>query len=353
MNKSKSTIGGISARLILSVAVGMFFMFTALMGNTEGQSQDDFCSQTARSLFDACKTEVKAEAFKKTAICLNISNPQQRRECFDEIENVREESMQLCREQRSGRLEACKSLGEARYDPDINPAFFDSDFTNLTKPNPYFPLRIGNQWEYRGGNEVNKLEVLNQTKLIAGVRCVVVRDQVFKNGDLAENTDDWFAQAKDGNVWYFGEEVKDYQSFSGDTPRNPELVSIDGSFKWGHEGDKGGLFFFFSPKVGDAYLEEFSLANAEDVTIILSSTYRFGSNAELDQLVPRPLAERFCAAGDCVVTKNFSLLEPGIFARKYYARGIGVFLEVKPETATAVQIVDCNFDPRCVNLPRP
>jgi hypothetical protein len=251
------------------------------------------------------------------------------------------------------RLNACKSLGEDRYDPEINPALYDGDFAHLTNPNPYFPLGIGDRWEYRGGNEVNVVEVLNQTKLIVGVRCIVVRDRVFKDGDLVEDTDDWFAQAKNGNVWYFGEEVKNLESFDGDNPRRPELVDISGSFKFGREGDKGGLFFLISPKRGDVYLEEFSLGNAEDVTEILSTTYAFGKNPELDRLVPQQLAARFCSSGDCVVTKNFSLLEPGIFARKYYARGIGFFLEVKIDTGEVVQLVDCNFDPRCAKLPAP
>jgi hypothetical protein len=165
---------------------------------------------------------------------------------------------------------------------------------------------------------VHHVEVLNQTKLIAEVRCIVVRDQVTVNSDLIEDTDDWFAQNKDGNVWYCGEEVKDFESFEGDNPRRPELVSIDGSFKAGRDGDKPGIIFQASPTPGQVYLEEFSLGNAEDVTEVLSTTYTFGSNPELDQFVPQPLVERFCS-GDCVVTKNFSLLEPGVFARKYYS----------------------------------
>lgn len=180
----------------------------------------------------------------------------------------------------------------------------------------------------------------------------MIRDQVFKDGDLAENTDDWFALGKDGNVWYFGEEVKDFESFDGDTPRRPELVKVDGSFKWGRDGDKGGLFFRATPQAGVAYLEEFSLGNAEDVTEVLSTTYTFGSNPELDLFVPPALAGLLCA-GDCVVTKNYSLLEPGVFARKYYARGIGAFLEVDPLKGKAVQLTSCSFDPRCATLPTP
>ncbi|MGH8659698.1 MAG: hypothetical protein ACREV4_14805 [Gammaproteobacteria bacterium] len=179
------------------------------------------------------------------------------------------------------------------------------------------------------------------------------RDQVFKDGDLVEDTDDWFVPAKNGNTWYCGEEVKDFESFDGDDPRLPELVSIDGSFKAGRDGDKPGIIFQASPNVGQVYLGEFSLGNAEDVTEVLSTTYAFGNDPELDRLVPKPLAEHLCSAGDCVVTKNFSLLEPGIFARKYYTRGIGFFLEVNSDTGEVLQLVDCSFDARCMDLPAP
>jgi hypothetical protein len=84
---------------------------------------------------------------------------------------------------------------------------------------------------------------------------------------------------------------------------------------------------------------------------VLSTTYAFGSSPDLDQSVPQQLAQELCA-GDCVVTRNFSLLEPGDSARKYYAPGVGVFLEVESDGFVS-QLVDCNFDPRCVGLPQP
>jgi hypothetical protein len=112
-----------------------------------------------------------------------------------------------------------------------------------------------------------------------------------------------------------------------------------------------GSIFLAVPKVGDVYVEEASLANAEDVTEVLSTTYAFGNGApELDQLVPPALAATFCAAADCVVTKNVSLLEPGVFARKYYARRVGVFLEVEPDENKAIRLTSCSFDPRCASL---
>jgi hypothetical protein len=101
------------------------------------------------------------------------------------------------------------------------------------------------------------------------------------------------------------------------------------------------------------YRQESSLGNAEDIAEVLSTTYAFGHDPELDQFVPQPLAALLCS-GDCVVTKEFSATSgPGNFERKYYARGIGLFIEVKPDTGKAVPLVSCNFDPRCNGLPTP
>lgn len=339
----------ILARLTFGMSIAMCFVF---VGNTEAKA--GFCSQTANTLFAACKADVSGDSLVNKAICTNLSDGGERDECFNDLMAEQQENLQLCREQRDWRLDACETLGEERYDPDFDPANFDNDFTNLTKPNPYFPLTIGNKWTYRSrtDNEFNTIEVLNQTKAIDGVTCIVVRDKVFKNGSLVENTDDWYAQALDRNTWYCGEEVKDFEIFEGDHPMRPELVSIDGSFKAGRDGSKPGRIFLASPKKGNAYLEEFSLSNAEDVTVILSTTYSFGKDPELDHLVPQQLVDRFCS-NDCVVTKNFSLLEPDVIARKYYAQGIGVFLEVELDPDVVIQLVDCNFDSRCKNLPTP
>jgi hypothetical protein len=175
---------------------------------------------------------------------------------------------------------------------------------------------------------------------------------VFVEGRLKEATDDWFAANRDGSTWYCGEEVKDYDSFEGDKPRLPELVSINGSFKHGRNRDKAGIIMQARPRAGQTYLEEFSLGNAEDVSQVLAAGYSYGLNSELDRLVPRALAQRLCNR-DCVVTKNTSLLEPGAFALKYYARGIGFFLEIKPDEGSTLQLVNCNFDSRCVALPAP
>ena len=336
--------------LVSAIVLSFALHATAADPHRGGRGPRAVCSATAAALFTACKADVVDEAFTARAKCLNISDDAQRTACFTEARSERNDASDGCKEMRDGRLAACDLLGEGRYDPDLSPTLFD-DPRSPSHPNPYFPIAIGNRWVYRGGDELNGVEIVDETKLIAGVTCVVARDEVDKAGVLSELTNDWFCPARNGAVWYFGEETKSFESFAGDNPSTPELVSIDGSFKAGRDRDKPGIIFLASPTVGDVYFEEFSLGNAEDVTQILSTTYSFGGSADLDQGVPQALAERMCAS-DCVVTKNFSLLEPGDFGRKYYARGIGVFLEVESDGSTS-QLVDCSFDPRCVGLPQP
>ena len=286
----------------LTIAVAMCCVLAT--GTAPAGGDGHFCSVTASAQFDACGKEVKDDFLVAKAKCINVSDTAKRNECFVEAKAQRREGRQLCGKQRAARKDLCAALGEDRYDPDFDPADFDSDFTNLTQPNPYRPLGIGNQWQYAGGDETVVIDVLDKTKLIDGVTCIVVQDAVEKDGELIEDTFDWFAQAKNGDVYYCGEEVKDFESFEGDDPREPELVSTDGSFKVGRDGDKAGILFLGTPTVGTVYRQEFSAGNAEDAARVLSTTYRF------NQFVPQALAERFCLAGNCVVTSEFSPMSP-------------------------------------------
>ena len=312
-----------------------------------------FCTASADALLQGCYAHFIGDRYVRKAVCFNVADSEEREECLADREEQRQEDKELCNEQHLARIRACRVLGEARYDPEFEPELFD-DPRSPTKPNPFFPLTVGNKWEYRGGDELNTIEVLNETKLLeGGVRCIVVSDRVEVGGFAIELTNDWYATAKDGTTWYCGEETAEFETFAGDEPVKEERVSIDGSFKAGRDGDKPGIIFLAQPKVGDVYLEEFSLANAEDVSEVLTTTYKFGQDAELDELVPQALADQLCGAGDCVVTKAFSLLEPGVFERKYWANGIGVFLETNPEEGEVVQLTNCSFDARCQNLPQP
>ena len=335
---------------LLVVAMTALCLVSSSAFAVDDDDDDAVCSETARLLFGSCGKEAEDDFLKAQAICLNVEDEEQA-ECNADAVAQRTENLQLCRAQLTARFTVCGVLGEDEYDPDFDPVFFDKDFTHLTRPNPYFPLGIGYRWDYRSGTETVTRKVQSRTKLIDDVTCLVVNDRVVDDGDLIEDTDDWYAHAKDGTVWYCGEEVKDFETFAGDNPNKPELVSIDGSFKVGRDGDKPGILFPASPTRGLVFRQEFSLNNAEDIVEILSTSYKFGRDPVLDQFVPKQLAERFCSSGNCVVTKDYTPLEPGVFERKYYARGIGRFLEVNPSQRKISQLVNCNFDPRCSTSP--
>lgn len=313
-------------------------------------SQGKYCSATARAASRACGNQTLDDYWIAVGICINEPEAPERKQCLTDANASRIEANALCSDQNTARIKLCGSVGEGRYDPEFEPALFERDFKNLTNPNPYFPLAIGNEWEFRSADESIKVRVTDATKLIDDVRCVVVRDEVSEDGVIVEGTNDWFAQAKDGNVWYCGEETATYETFKGDRPMKPEVIGIDGSFKADRDGDKPGIIFQANPTVGQFYIEEASLGNAEDATEILAVDYSYGKYPKLDALVPAGLARLLCK-GDCVVTRNFSQLEPDTFERKYYAPGIGVFLETGPQSGEVVRLVKCNVDPRCSQLP--
>ena len=308
------------------------------------------CSTTAATLYSGCLHQVEADGALAQAVCINIADASERGACLRDADAAEDDGEDLCRDQLAGRRDACALLGEGRYDPDLDPADFETDFAHLVHPNRYFPIAPGNRWVY-GGSEDDVVEMTTVTKAIDGLTCLVSHDTVRENGVVTEDTFDWFAQRTNGDVFYCGEQTAQFETFDGDLPPTPELVTIDGSFKQGRDGDQGGLIFPGSPQPGLTYREESSYENAEDIAQVVSITYAYGVSKDLDRLVPKALAQLLCH-GDCVVTRNTSLLEPGTVEFKYYAPGIGVFLEVHPGSKSVLQLVGCNFDARCASLPQ-
>jgi hypothetical protein len=278
------------------------------------------CTMTAKAALMACRAEVEDDFWITMGNCINVSDPADRRTCGTDARTERRDGKKLCKDQFEARLEVCALVGEERYDPDFNPANFvdPADIGNTVVPNPYFPLVPGTRWVYQGGDETITVTVTDKTKLIQGVICRVVNDVVQEDDAVIEDTDDWYAQDREGNVWYCGEIAKEFETFAGDDPEEPELVSIDGSWKAGRAGAKPGIFMLAAPQVGDVYREEVSLGEAEDVAEVISIT---GTES-----VPAASCNH-----NCLVTRNFTPLAPGVDEFKYYAPGVGLILEVDGE----------------------
>jgi hypothetical protein len=287
------------------------------------------CTNTATAALRACRAEVVDDFQIARGVCINLSDSAERSECLDEAGAERQEARGLCQEQRDARLDLCEALGEARYDPDFEPADFVDPLAigGAVAPNPYFPLIPGTRWVYEGGDETVIVTVTDRTKLIEGVTCLVVNDLVEEDGVAIEDTDDWYAQDLDGNVWYCGEIARNFEVFEGDVPEEAELVDIDGSWKAGRDGALPGIIMLALPQVGDVYRQEVALGEAEDAARVISTT---GSAT-----VPAASCE-----GDCVVTRDFTPLEPDANERKFYAPGVGLILERDLESGDRVELVE-------------
>lgn len=196
----------------------------------------------------------------------------------------------------------------ADYTPTIDAANFVA-----TIDHPFLTLAPGRIWIYEGQSEDGEterveIEVTNEKKTILGVATTVVREREWENGELVEDTHDWFAQDKQGQVWYFGEDSKEIE--------NGEVVSTAGSWEAGVNGAKPGIVMKAQPQPGDRYRQEFLKGEAEDMGEVLS----------LDDSVTIGLG----TFAGCLRIKDWSPLEPEVVEHKFYSRAVGnLILEKK------------------------
>jgi hypothetical protein len=188
----------------------------------------------------------------------------------------------------------------------LDPAEFTTDIDN-----PYWPMAPGSRWIYRetdneGAQRQDVETVTNRTKTIMGIEARVVHDVVSENGQVTEDTFDWYAQDADGNVWYLGEDTKEFE--------NGKLKTTEGSWEAGVDGAEPGIIVPAKPEPGVSYREEYYKGHAEDGAEALT----------LDAYATVPAGTYH----DMFQTRNFSPIEPDVVEEKFYARGVGVVLEV-------------------------
>jgi len=185
-----------------------------------------------------------------------------------------------------------------------------ADFTTKID-NPYWPMAVGTRWTYRetdneGGKRRVVVTVTPQTKRIVGIEARVVHDQVTDESGVVEDTRDWYAQDTDGNLWYLGEDTKEYE--------NGKLKTTEGSWEAGVDGAQPGVVVPAHPEPGMSYREEYYKGHAEDAaSILILDGYARVPYGRLEQMLQ---------------TRNTSGIEPDTVEEKLYARDIGPALEI-------------------------
>jgi hypothetical protein len=185
-----------------------------------------------------------------------------------------------------------------------------SAFTAGRVTNPYFPLKPGTRWVYRGTEDGTRTRdvvlATGQTIVIQGVTCRVVRDRLYEQGRLVERTRDYYAQTKAGTVWYFGEDTAELD-------KHGNVTSTEGSFRSGRDGARAGIFMPAVPRVGFSAAQEQFPGQAEDRFRILS--------LKAAHTVP------LLSTKHAMLTKEWTPLEPGVLDHKFYVRDIGMIGE--------------------------
>lgn len=206
--------------------------------------------------------------------------------------------------------------------------------------NPYWPLPAGTTFVFRtvakDGCQMNPVEVTEVTPVIDGITTRQVHDQVYEDDKcdgsrdfLSEDTLDWYAQDKAGNIWYLGEDTKEYCNRD-----HPNVVcSTEGSFLAGVNGAAPGIIMLANPTPGDFYQQE-SAEGARDMAKVLKLnakvTLTFDNQIDPDNYT------------GCLETKEWSPLETGAIENKYYCPGTGkgLLLDDEFHPATHTELVD-------------
>ena len=199
----------------------------------------------------------------------------------------------------AGGINAAAKQGGREYRPHVDPADFQAAVDN-----PWFPLVPGTKFVYLekegGRTSENEVTVTNETKLVMGVTCVVVHDVLRTNQVVTEDTRDWYAQDRTGNVWYFGEDTKEFHAKG--------RVSTEGSWEAGVSGAQPGLLMPASPTPGSPYRQEYLAGKAEDMGRVMAT----------GESVTVPYGR----LADCIRTREWSMLESGS-EKKWYAKDVG------------------------------
>lgn len=316
----------------LIIAIVLIAALSAPPASAWDRHQPAACKQTAKTMLQACKYDVRDNYYETLANCQNLASRGERKACFRQAYVERRDEREFCGDVKEARIDACEVLDEDRYDTDpllandfIHPDQVPGEFAR----NPYVSVAAGHTYVLNAGEEGEEtvvVHVTEDTREILGVSCRVVVDIVVETsededtGELeyeaVEVTDDWFAQSVNGDVVYCGEIAMNYE--------DGVLRDLDGSFEAGLDFAKSGYLALNTPVWGLAHRQEFALGEAEDIV-----QYVGIGTAPSDEEGGNNANEKYsCGADKCLQTFDFAPIDPESTEYKYYLPGTGFVLAV-------------------------
>jgi hypothetical protein len=201
--------------------------------------------------------------------------------------------------------------GETEGENEFTASFRSEDCTfSSTGRNPFFILEPNYQLVLAGGDASEAAEVmitvLNETRQVNGTETRVIEERESIGGELVEISRNFFAICEETNsVFYFGEEVDDYE--------NGNIISHEGAWLAGEDANRAGVIMPGTILLGGRYYQEMAPDVALDRAEII----------DVGEVIQTPSGD----FSDTLITQETTPLEPDVAELKYYAAGIGLIQE--------------------------
>lgn len=178
--------------------------------------------------------------------------------------------------------------------------------------NEWLPMRPGTRLVYEGAATEGSDRIARKiifivtdlTKVISGVRAVVVWERDFNDGELIESELAFFTQDNDGNVWHLGQYPEEYED-----------GKLDAAPAWIHglAGARAGITMKKEPKLGAPdYAQGYA-----------PPPINWVDHGRVHEAGAKTCVPEDCYA-DVVVIEEYEPDIPQAFQDKYYAPGVGV-----------------------------
>jgi hypothetical protein len=176
--------------------------------------------------------------------------------------------------------------------------------------NPFLPLAVGSVHVMEGEEDGAALSVtrtvLDETEQVGGVTTRVLQEREEEEGEVVEISRNFIAQAADGSVCYFGEDVDIYEG--------GEIVAHEGAWRAGSGDAQPGILMPAEPELGMTY--------AQEIAVDMDAWDHASHVAEGASItVPAGTYD------DTIQTIEWTPIEPLDISRKAYARGVGMIVD--------------------------